>query len=77
MPVTLKEDSVVLFRKLQLFYQKVVLPHSKIYSSFVHSCSDLGIWSDDHIPGLKRVANVIHAHGSKAGIQVILIIHFY
>jgi NADPH2 dehydrogenase len=32
--------------------------------------NDLGIWSDDHIQGLKRIVEVIHNMGAKAGIQV-------
>lgn len=32
--------------------------------------SDLGIWSNDHVSGLKRITNFIHEHGSKAGIQI-------
>ena len=35
--------------------------------------SDVGIWSDDQIPGLKRIVNVVHAHGSKIGIQVFIV----
>lgn len=31
---------------------------------------DLGLWSDDHIEGLKRVVDFIHGHGSIAGIQL-------
>ncbi len=31
---------------------------------------DLGIWSDDHLPGLTRLAEQIHQHGAKAGIQL-------
>lgn len=34
------------------------------------SPQDLGIWKDDHIDGLARVVNSIHAHGSVAGIQL-------
>jgi 2,4-dienoyl-CoA reductase-like NADH-dependent reductase (Old Yellow Enzyme family) len=34
------------------------------------SPSDLGIWSDDHITGLKRIVNFIHSEGSVAGIQI-------
>ena len=34
--------------------------------------SDVGIWSDDQIPGLKRIVNVVHAHGGKIGIQVFI-----
>lgn len=31
---------------------------------------DLGLWSDDHIPGLRRVADFIQQLGSVAGIQL-------
>jgi NADPH2 dehydrogenase len=31
---------------------------------------DLGIWSDDHVPGLKKLVDGIHAAGSKAAIQL-------
>lgn len=31
---------------------------------------DLGLWSDDHIAGLKRVVDFIHFQGSVAGIQI-------
>lgn len=31
---------------------------------------DLGIWSDEHIDGLKKLASEIHAYGSVAGIQI-------
>lgn len=34
------------------------------------SHGDLGIWSDDHIPGLKRVAELVNSLGSVAGIQL-------
>jgi NADPH2 dehydrogenase len=34
------------------------------------SVNDLGIWSDDHIAGLKKIVNVIHENGSVAGIQI-------
>lgn len=34
------------------------------------SINDLGIWTDDHIVGLKRIVDVIHHHGSIAGIQI-------
>lgn len=32
--------------------------------------ADLGIWSDDHVPGLKRIVDFIHQQGSVAGIQL-------
>ncbi|HEX9956046.1 MAG TPA: NADH:flavin oxidoreductase/NADH oxidase [Fibrella sp.] len=31
---------------------------------------DLGIWTDEHIPGLKRITDFITAHGAVAGIQL-------
>ncbi|KAG0357147.1 hypothetical protein BGZ54_000441 [Gamsiella multidivaricata] len=34
------------------------------------SPQDAGIWSDAHIPGLKRVVDFIHAQGGRIGIQL-------
>jgi 2,4-dienoyl-CoA reductase-like NADH-dependent reductase (Old Yellow Enzyme family) len=34
------------------------------------SHGDVGLWSDDHIPGLARIAEFLHAHGATAGIQL-------
>lgn len=34
------------------------------------SPGDLGLWSDEHIEPLKRVADFIHGQGSVAGIQI-------
>jgi len=31
---------------------------------------DLGIWSDDHIKGLKKLVDIMHENGSVAGIQI-------
>lgn len=31
---------------------------------------DLGIWSDDHIPGLRRICDFLHDMGSVTGIQL-------
>jgi len=31
---------------------------------------DLGIWSDDHVPGLQRITKFLHAQGAAAGIQL-------
>jgi len=31
---------------------------------------DLGIWKDEHIPGLKRIVDFIHQQGAVAGIQL-------
>lgn len=34
------------------------------------SSQDLGIWSDEHIPGLQRLVDMMKAHGSKTAIQI-------
>lgn len=34
------------------------------------SPQDLGIWKDEHVPGLKRIVDFIHSQGSVAGIQL-------
>ena len=31
---------------------------------------DLGLWSDGHISGLRRIVNFIHSQGAVAGIQL-------
>lgn len=31
---------------------------------------DLGIWSDEHMDGLRSIVQRVHAHGAKAGIQL-------
>lgn len=41
-----------------------VLPEGRI------SPADLGIWKDEHIPNLRRIAEFIHSQGSRAGIQL-------
>ncbi|WP_346620492.1 NADH:flavin oxidoreductase/NADH oxidase [Blastococcus montanus] len=34
------------------------------------SHGDVGLWSDEHVPGLARVVEFLHTHGSAAGIQL-------
>lgn len=41
-----------------------VLPEGRI------TPADLGIWSDDHVYGLKKITDFIHEHDSVAGIQI-------
>ncbi|ANE45461.1 NADPH dehydrogenase [Paenibacillus swuensis] len=31
---------------------------------------DLGIWSDEHVDGLREITNMMHAYGAKAAIQI-------
>lgn len=41
-----------------------VLPEGRI------SYRDLGIWSDEHVQGLKEITNLVHQNGAKAAIQL-------
>lgn len=41
-----------------------VLPEGRI------SPADLGIWKDEHVPMLKRIAAFIHSQGARAGVQL-------
>ncbi|HEY0758880.1 MAG TPA: NADH:flavin oxidoreductase/NADH oxidase [Acidisarcina sp.] len=41
-----------------------VLPEGRI------SPQDLGIWKDEHVPELRRIANFLHAQGTRAGVQL-------
>jgi 2,4-dienoyl-CoA reductase-like NADH-dependent reductase (Old Yellow Enzyme family) len=41
-----------------------VLPEGRI------SPVDLGIWKDEHIPNLQRIASLLHSQGSRAGMQI-------
>jgi len=41
-----------------------VLPEGRI------SPADLGIWKDEHIPALERIARFIHSQGARAGMQL-------
>ncbi len=41
-----------------------VLPEGRI------SSADLGIWKDEHIPMLRRIASFVHSQGARAGIQL-------
>ncbi len=41
-----------------------VLPEGRI------SPADLGVWKDEHIPNLRRIAEFLHTQGSRAGMQL-------
>jgi 2,4-dienoyl-CoA reductase-like NADH-dependent reductase (Old Yellow Enzyme family) len=49
---------------LVMLEASAVLPEGRI------TPSDLGIYKDDHIPGLERIARFIHSQGVRAGIQL-------
>src|ERR1700759_5037980 len=41
-----------------------VLPEGRI------TPQDLGLWKDEHIPGLKRIVDFVHQQGTRAGVQL-------
>jgi 2,4-dienoyl-CoA reductase-like NADH-dependent reductase (Old Yellow Enzyme family) len=41
-----------------------VVPEGRI------SPGDLGIWKDEHVPGLERIVGFLHSQGARAGIQL-------
>ena len=41
-----------------------VLPEGRI------SPADLGIWKDEHIANLRRIAEFVHTQGARAGMQL-------
>jgi 2,4-dienoyl-CoA reductase-like NADH-dependent reductase (Old Yellow Enzyme family) len=41
-----------------------VLPEGRI------TPQDLGLWKDEHIPGLKRIVDFLHGQGVRAGVQL-------
>jgi 2,4-dienoyl-CoA reductase-like NADH-dependent reductase (Old Yellow Enzyme family) len=49
---------------LVILEASAVLPEGRI------SPGDLGIWKDEHIPALERIAKFIRSQGSRAGIQL-------
>ncbi len=49
---------------LVIIEASAVLPEGRI------SSGDLGIWKDDHIPMLSRIASFLHSQGARAGIQL-------
>jgi 2,4-dienoyl-CoA reductase-like NADH-dependent reductase (Old Yellow Enzyme family) len=48
----------------------VILEASAVTPEGRISPGDLGIWKDDHIPALARIARFIHSQGARAGIQL-------
>ncbi len=48
----------------------VILEASAVTPQGRISDGDLGIWKDEHIPALQRIAAFIHSQGSRAGIQL-------
>jgi len=48
----------------------VTLEASAVTAEGRISPGDLGIWKDEHIPNLQRIAQFIHSQGARAGIQL-------
>jgi 2,4-dienoyl-CoA reductase-like NADH-dependent reductase (Old Yellow Enzyme family) len=48
----------------------VILEASAVTPEGRISINDLGIWKDEHIPNLQRIAAFLHSQGARAGIQL-------
>lgn len=48
----------------------IIVEESAVTEQGKGSPQELGIWSDDHIPGLRKLVELNHEHGSKIGIQI-------
>ncbi|MDR3725871.1 MAG: NADH:flavin oxidoreductase/NADH oxidase [Terracidiphilus sp.] len=48
----------------------IILEASAVVPEGRISSADLGIWKDEHIPGLQRIATFLHSQGVRAGIQL-------
>jgi 2,4-dienoyl-CoA reductase-like NADH-dependent reductase (Old Yellow Enzyme family) len=48
----------------------VTLEASAVVAEGRISSGDLGIWKDEHVPALERIARFIHSQGARAGIQL-------
>ena len=48
----------------------VMLEASAVVAEGRISSGDLGIWKEEHIPALERIARFIHSQGARAGIQL-------
>jgi len=48
----------------------VILEATAVTAQGRISARDLGIWSDEHLPGLKRIVDSVHEHGAHIGIQL-------
>ncbi len=48
----------------------IILEATAVASQGRISPQDLGIWDDDHIPGLKQLTTMMKEHGAKTGIQL-------
>jgi 2,4-dienoyl-CoA reductase-like NADH-dependent reductase (Old Yellow Enzyme family) len=49
---------------LVILEASAVLPEGRI------TPADLGIWKNEHIPGLERIAKFVHGQGARVGIQL-------
>jgi len=49
---------------LVLVEASAVVPEGRI------SSADVGIWKDEHVPGLERIVRFIHSQGARVGIQL-------
>ncbi|MDK8183437.1 NADPH dehydrogenase NamA [Paenibacillus sp. UMB4589-SE434] len=48
----------------------IIVEASAVQSNGRISAQDLGIWSDEHIEGMRRLVEMVHAQGARIGIQL-------
>ena len=48
----------------------VIMESTKVERRGCGTVGDLGLWQDEHVPGLRRCTDFIRAHGSVPGIQI-------
>ncbi len=48
----------------------VIMESTKVERRGCGTVGDLGLWCDEHVPGLRRCTDFIRAHGSVPGIQI-------
>ncbi len=48
----------------------IIIEATSIHANSMSIDSQLGAWSDEHIPGLARLARECHAHGAKVFLQL-------
>ncbi|WP_028547251.1 NADPH dehydrogenase NamA [Paenibacillus taiwanensis] len=48
----------------------IIVEASAVQANGRISAQDLGIWSDEHIEGLRRLVEMVHAQGARIGIQL-------
>ena len=48
----------------------IFMEASKVERRGLGTVGDMGLWKDDHVPGLKRIVEFLHLQGAAVGIQL-------